>query len=586
MAVAPTGAVCVAKDVLLGQPHTHIKKGFVSQNRFGCLNTSGLLAALFTLLVMGGYYVLQGGTMFSPGPLNAQIGEQTLGGVRSHAEIGGRCAACHGVPFFSPAMEERCLACHSEVAAQLPDPQTMHGALAAGQARFICRACHPEHRGPDSSPTVMDVTNFPHDTLGYSLLGHARLASGAPFTCADCHGGDVSQFDPAVCETCHRTSYPQPARRALDAVFMEAHRADFGLDCLSCHDGVDRFGDTFDHALLAYPLAGKHAAAPCSGCHSGARTLADLQAAPGECYDCHAADDPHLGQMGTECGVCHTPEDWEQATFDHSQAAFGLVGKHAEVACEDCHADQTFIGTPQDCFSCHAADDPHQGGLGTDCAACHTPEGWEQVTFDHSLVAFPLLGKHSETACQDCHVNQVFVGTPQDCFTCHQLDDAHEGRFGADCAACHTPEGWTPATFDHSLAAFQLTGQHLLVECAECHVDNVYQGTPLACAACHADPDYHLGLLGTDCAACHTADGWTPAAYDLAHLFPINHGESGPSSCRTCHPSSLAGYTCYGCHEHTQANIAGEHQEEGINDFANCVSCHPTGTEEGGGGDD
>ena len=79
--------------------------------------------------------------------------------------------------------------------------------------------------------------------------------------------------------------------------------------------------------------------------------------------------------------------------------------------------------------------------MGTECGVCHTPEGWEPGSFDQSLAAFALTGKHVEVGCQDCHANQVFAGTPQDCFTCHQLDDPHEGRFGSDCAACHTADG-------------------------------------------------------------------------------------------------------------------------------------------------
>jgi hypothetical protein len=36
-------------------------------------------------------------------------------------------------------------------------------------------------------------------------------------------------------------------------------------------------------------------------------------------------------------------------------------------------------------------------------------------------------------------------------------------------------------------------------------------------------------------------------------------------------------YTCYGCHEHTPANIRREHVEEGIRNFDNCVECHRSG---------
>jgi cytochrome c peroxidase len=45
-------------------------------------------------------------------------------------------------------------------------------------------------------------------------------------------------------------------------------------------------------------------------------------------------------------------------------------------------------------------------------------------------------------------------------------------------------------------------------------------------------------------------------------------------------------YTCYGCHEHTPANVRSEHEEEGIRNFDNCVKCHRNATDEpkeGGG---
>jgi hypothetical protein len=141
---------------------------------------------------------------------------------------------------------------------------------------------------------------------------------------------------------------------------------------------------------------------------------------------------------------------------------------------------------------------------------------------------------------------------------------------------------WKQVTFDHSKAAFALTGKHLHVDCAKCHANNVFQGTPTQCAACHPEPDLHKGLLGTDCAACHTTDAWSPASLNQPHPFPFDHGASGPSPCRTCHPTTLSAYTCYGCHEHNQAEVAARHREEGITDLTDCVKCHPAGRGEGG----
>ena len=149
-------------------------------------------------------------------------------------------------------------------------------------------------------------------------------------------------------------------------------------------------------------------------------------------------------------------------------------------------------------------------------------------------------------ACESCHINQVFKGTPDACYACHAQDDAHQGQFGEACEACHTSEGWEQATFDHAKSAFPLTGAHVGTACTQCHTDNVFKGTPTACAACHAEPVYHRGLFVAQCADCHTTTRWAPAKFNGRHTFPVNH--EGANTCRDCHPSSLSGYTCYTCH--------------------------------------
>jgi hypothetical protein len=356
------------------------------------------------------------------------------------------------------------------------------------------------------------MSNFPHEMVGYSLTGHQTKHTGEQFASIDCHGEEIARFEITVCGDCHRE---------IDVTFMEKHQTAFGGECLACHDGIDTYGGSFDHNLTAFSLTGKHTTVDCGGCHSGARTIADLQATPTDCYNCHAKDDAHGGQLGSNCEACHVTDGWEQASIDHDLTGFPLVGKHQEAACQDCHQGQQFEGTPTDCFSCHAEDDTHGGQFGTDCSACHTPAGWEEVNFDHSLTAFPLTGRHIE------------------------------------------------------------------VECTGCHGEGVFTGKPTVCVGCHEEPLFHQGLFDATCEACHTTDGWTPAQFNGIHTIPIDHGEGGASSCRTCHADSLVTYTCYGCHEHTTADIAEEHLKEGIGDFADCTACHPTGQkEEGGGGDE
>ena len=66
----------------------------------GCLTRSSLFAALLVLVLLAMMGLVWGGLPFSPGPLSAQTGGESLGGVQSHNEVGRRCSACH-VAFWS-----------------------------------------------------------------------------------------------------------------------------------------------------------------------------------------------------------------------------------------------------------------------------------------------------------------------------------------------------------------------------------------------------------------------------------------------------------------------------------------------------
>jgi hypothetical protein len=84
----------------------------------GCLSRSGIMAAVLTSVVLAGVVLVWGGRPFSSGALNAHAGQASLGGVRSHAETGGRCSACHAAPWSKDTMSDRCLACHTEISTQ------------------------------------------------------------------------------------------------------------------------------------------------------------------------------------------------------------------------------------------------------------------------------------------------------------------------------------------------------------------------------------------------------------------------------------------------------------------------------------
>ena len=462
------------------------------RNRLGCFTFSGVLSAIITGLLIAGVAYARGGLLYNPGPLNAQPGE-TLGGVRSHAETGGQCEACHSAPWDSVAMADLCVNCHGEIALEMQGMVALHGTMYQKDPKLECRDCHPEHRGADAPLTAMRGGEFPHELLGFSLNGHRRTVRNEVFTCVDCHQEDISTFAPESCDACHRQ---------MDPAFAQAHLLSFGAACLDCHDGVDRFGEGFNHNVSQFKLTGLHREVACVQCHVDARELAAFQTAPQDCYSCHRTDDPHETRFGTDCGACHSTVGWESATFDHNLSAFKLEGEHARVACEGCHQNGVYQGTPTDCYSCHSQDDEHGGRFGTDCGACHNPSDWEDATFDHNRSNFPLDGAHVNVACESCHTNGQFAGLSSQCVACHADPDFHLGAFETNCADCHSTAAWSPARFNVS----------------------------------HPEP--RVDEEGTG----------------------VNHGGT---TCRTCHPSTVRSYTCLACHSDNQGGEGGERGEGG-----------------------
>jgi len=187
--------------------------------------------------------------------------------------------------------------------------------------------------------------------------------------------------------------------------------------------------------------------------------------------------------------------------------------------------------------------------IGTDCFACHQP--WRGA-------AAPL--------CIACHaVPDIGLRTTKGAAIVHasarpRLKAAfHQDLIEQDCIACHTDHR-SPRLAEQSRKSFS----HALLRPA------VQQ----QCEGCHQKPAdrLHQKVAG-DCKACHSQDAWKPATFDHAQSFVLDRNHD--VECATCHKAAdYSAYTCYGCHEHTPANIRAEHQEEGIRDFENCVECH------------
>ncbi len=452
------------------------------------------------------------------------------------------CNSCHINGIFKGTPKD-CASCHTK--------NDVH----AGRFGTQCGTCH--------TPTGWSPASFDHSTVPFVLSAHKTKTDGTPFACKDCHvNGYAAPFNQLTCANCHLQ---------VNYSFAQEHILTFWTDCTACHDGVESHGSSFDHNLVPFHLAAKHGQVRCAQCHVNARNLNDLKAAPQDCFACHAKNDWHNGQFGTNCATCHNPEGWEQARVDHSTFAFHLDGKHVAVTCENCHQNGVFKGTPMDCASCHLKNDPHAGVLGTQCDSCHTANGWAPSIFDHNRSAFLLTGKHSSVSCSQCHTNKLFKGTPSDCASCHAKSEPHAGKLGTDCASCHTTNGWVPSTFDHNRSNFLLTGKHSTVACGQCHTDKTFKGTPSDCASCHTKNDPHSGALGNQCAACHNTSVWKPSTFNHVNsIFPLT-GKHINATCSKCHTDLKFKGTptlCYSCHA--------QNDRHGGKYGTNCSACHST----------
>jgi hypothetical protein len=257
------------------------------------------------------------------------------------------CAACHTVNGFSPPRFET----EQHAATKFP----LEGAHAAAS----CRGCHVIDQKLQARVTPALHKKLKGERRPERWSFAVMRPPRSPQACAGCHedvhhGQFADGHDKDTCSRCHRTS---------------------------------SFTDlTFDHAVDSrYPLTGKHAQAPCAGCHRTERqragqTMVRYKPLETACARCHA--DVHRGQFawtltseGREqrrgCEDCHQTSAFQTTLFKHDDrrfTTFALEGEHATVACAACHRPvQLGAGVtavryrplPRDCESCHV--DFHKG---------------------------------------------------------------------------------------------------------------------------------------------------------------------------------------------------------------------------------
>ena len=414
--------------------------------------------------------------------------------------ISAECSTCHKDPHLGQ-LSPRCETCHDASSFKVatfkhPKKKETEEFFVAKHATIACAECHKK------------------ETADYPAGRGTAVRYAVPVACAHCHEDVHRGALGRDCASCHNAVIWRTASRAFHktaAFTLEGKH--LAVPCASCHlkgvlkgtpDGLLRLpldpqagrplqdgaraataqtchrpiawsAVTWSHAAAtSFTLETPHRTLDCESCHKAQV----FKGTSRDCYSCHRTDYERVqnpnhvaGGFPTDCTGCHKPSSptWQGATFTH--ATFPLAGVHVTQPCAACHKNNVFKGTPRDCFTCHRTDyqnsknPPHAAAaFPTTCDSCHkfSAPNWKDAGFNHNVTTtFSLAGVHVTQPCTACHVNNVFKGTPRDCYSCHKADYQNSKNpthaaagFATTCDTCHksTDPAWRPASFNHNTA--------------------------------------------------------------------------------------------------------------------------------------
>lgn len=453
-----------------------------------------------------------------------------------------------------------------------------------------CIVCHTTDSWNDPSR----FQYFNHQKTNFPLTGQHRKIK-----CVSCHKELHFAGITTECYVCHQ----------------DIHKGELGTQCAECHNTVQwqkMTGRFEEHQRSRFPLMGAHLLLDCRSCHPRTEQ-GEFRGVPLECEGCHLTGyqntvNPSHRDAGfsRHCQDCHTANTWHDIRFNHAVTGFPLLGPHKTVECQVCHVNSQYRRASLECYECHQNDfagaknpDHIQGGFPSTCSLCHTILTWSPATFDHNRTQFILTGTHRSVPCIQCHRNNVFAGTPVNCYDCHG-NDYHAARnpnhlkagFSTTCQECHLTEDWQQHRFPHP--AFILLGAHQKITCNECHLNDVFTGIPESCQGCHTlvynqwpDPDHQKAGFSQNCEECHSQAAWVPTSYNHdSRYFPIYSGAhrgTWKSCSNPCHPDQnrYAEFQCLTCHEHNKAESDEQHKKVPDYQYLSlaCFNCHPKGKE-------
>lgn len=278
-----------------------------------------------------------------------------IAGTVSFASRSDFCGNCHEI---KPAEEEwlisshyriNCVDCHTEPGVAGYVKVMRYGSqnaishlagtydvpLQAEVDDTSCERCHEKSQRPETIPQAsLKIAHSKHklETCAdcHGRLVHTQMVSGKPAGVSPAH---VSKD----CLVCHKIE--------------NCPHGEAKVSCENCHTGI----------IPNHNLAEKRGVMPrqsCVTCHEQ-KGLGSGD----ECRTCHFS--PH--GVDADCSQCHTPDQntWAVRTFKHPVL---LLGRHAELSCNQCHKGQRLAGLHYVCADCHQPPPNH---FGTQCEMCH-----------------------------------------------------------------------------------------------------------------------------------------------------------------------------------------------------------------------
>ncbi len=189
------------------------------------------------------------------------------------------------------------------------------------------------------------------------------------------------------------------------------------------------------------------------------------------------------------------------------------------------------------------------------------------IEFNHDDTSFPLDFTHALVGCESCHVQGVFLGTPNQCSGCHSEGSRIQARAPSirhirttnECELCHRTGIWEDV--------FRVDHIAINGNCFNCHNGVIAEGknpghisSSNNCDDCHQTISWkgagfdhtnvtgscfncHNGVIATgkvsdhiastnNCADCHQTSGWLPITH-------FNHN-SVTGTCFSCHNGIIA----------------------------------------------